>query len=88
MHTKTITAAVAGITFAAAFLSGAGGAAAAPGHTSCRDLGAETAREAKAHAVAPEILAFAPGGVDDLIALVQLGGTFEGEPVPPLCVPR
>jgi hypothetical protein len=61
---------------------------AAPGHTSCRALGATTAEEARNHAVAPEVLAFAPRHVDDLIALVQLGGTFEGEPVAPLCVPR
>jgi len=26
--------------------------------------------------------------VDDLIALVRLGGTFEGEIVEPLCVPK
>ena len=66
----------------------ADGASAAPGHTSCRALGATTAAEARDHAVAPEILAFAPGSVDDLIALVQLGGTFEGEIVEPLCVPK
>jgi hypothetical protein len=38
--------------------------------------------------VAPEILTFAPGSVDDLLALVQLGGSFEGEVVEPLCLPR
>jgi hypothetical protein len=65
-----------------------GAADAAPGHTSCRGLGATTAEEARNHAVAPEIRAFAPGGVDDLIGLVQLGGTFEGETVAPLCVPK
>lgn len=63
-------------------------ASAAPGHTSCRALGATTAAEARDHAVAPEILAFAPGSVDDLIALVQLGGTFEAEIVEGLCVPK
>jgi hypothetical protein len=66
----------------------AGTASAAPRHTSCRALGATTAAEAKEHAVAPEILTFAPGSVDDLLALVQLGGTFEGEVVEPLCTPR
>lgn len=66
----------------------ADGASAAPGHTSCRGLGTTTAAEGKDHAVAPEILAFAPGSVNDLIALVQLGGTFEGEIVEPLCVPK
>jgi hypothetical protein len=63
-------------------------ASAAARHTSCRALGATTAGEARSHAVAPEILAFAPKSVDDLIALVQLGGTFEGETVEPLCLPK
>lgn len=53
-----------------------------------RALGATTAAEARDHAAASESLAFAPGSVDDLIALVQLGGTFEGEIVEPLCVPK
>jgi hypothetical protein len=79
---------IAALTTAAAVIAGAGTADAAAGHTSCRDLGATTAEEAKAHTVAPEVLEFAPGGVDDLIALVQLGGTFGGETVPPLCQPK
>lgn len=71
----------------AASISATGTAHAAPGHTSCRDLGATTAAEGRDHLVAPEIRAVSPGGVDDLIALVQLGGTFDGEIVEPLCQP-
>jgi hypothetical protein len=66
----------------------ASSASAAPRHTSCRALGEATAAEARDHAVAPEILTFAPGSVDDLLALVQVGGSFEGEVVEPLCLPR
>ena len=80
--------AIAALTSAAGLIIGGGTAEAAAGHTSCRELGATTAAEAKAHTVAPEVLEFAPGGVDDLIALVQLGGTFGGETVPPLCQPK
>jgi hypothetical protein len=43
----------------------ASSASAAPRHTSCRALGEATAAEARDHAVAPEILTFAPGSVDD-----------------------
>ncbi len=73
---------------AAASVAASSTAHAAPGHTSCRALGATTADEARQHLVAPEVLDFAPGQVDDLIALVQLGGTFGGETVDPLCQPK
>ena len=88
----TCTTAIRAVVFAAALgappLLGTGVAGAAPGHTSCRDLGTTTAGEAQAHELAPEILSFAPGSVDDLVALAQLGGTFDGEVVPPLCQPK
>lgn len=86
--TFCIRIAVAAIVVGLAPLLAADTASAATGHTSCRTLGATTAAEARDHAVAPEILAFAPGSVDDLIALVQLGGTFDGEVVEPLCLPK
>jgi hypothetical protein len=75
-------------TLAVPMVVGADVAAAAPGHTSCRSLGQTNASEAQAHVLASEILAFAPGSVDDLVALVQLGGTFDGEVVEPLCTPK
>jgi hypothetical protein len=61
---------------------------AAPGHTSCQALGALTVSEAQAKTLAPELRALPRGTVDDLIAVVQVGGTFGGEQVPAFCVPK
>ena len=86
---KTLTHGIAAATVvAAASLLGAAPAGAVSGHTSCRGFGAETSAEAQAGTVATEIHAFGPGNVDDLVALVQVGGTFGGETVEPLCEPR
>ncbi|MFN2419329.1 MAG: hypothetical protein ABR593_10455 [Candidatus Limnocylindria bacterium] len=85
---KTTRALTLTATLAMGSLLTGGTAHAAAGHTTCRDLGATTAAEAREHLVAPEIRDFAPGSVDDLIALVQLGGTFGGETVDPLCQPK
>jgi hypothetical protein len=64
-----------------------GQASAHPGHTSCQDFGQHNASEAHDQIIDDEIRFFGPGNVDDVIALVHLGGTFDGEPVPALCEP-
>jgi hypothetical protein len=87
-RSSTHRALVVAATLALPTALGAGTASAASGHTSCRALGATSASEAREGILAPEIQLFAPGSVDDLIALVQLGGTFEGEIVDPLCTPK
>lgn len=63
-------------------------AAAHPGHTSCKGYGELTASEAHAGTVASELQSLPRGTVDDLIAIVQVGGTFGDEVVPPFCVPK
>jgi hypothetical protein len=73
----------AGLTVAATATASPSGAV--PGHTSCKGYGQLTASEAHAHAVAPELHSLPRGTVDDLIAVVQVGGTFGGEPVPAFC---
>ena len=61
---------------------------AASGHTSCKDLGALVASEAGAGTVGEENRSLPHGTVDDLIHIVQVGGEFEGEPVPAFCQPK
>ena len=61
---------------------------AVPGHTSCKGYGELTASEAHAKTLVTELQSLPHGTVDDLIALVQVGGTFDGETVPPFCTPK
>jgi hypothetical protein len=63
-------------------------ASATPGHTSCRDLGALVAGEAQAGTIDDENRALPHGTIDNLIHTVQVGGEFEGEPVPAFCQPK
>ena len=58
------------------------------GHTSCKDLGALVASEARAGTVGEENRSLPHGTVDDLIHIVQVGGEFEGETVPAFCQPK
>jgi hypothetical protein len=76
----------AGLTAAAIATAAPGGAV--PGHTSCKGYGELTVSEAHAKTLAPELQSLPRGTVDDLIALVQVGGTFDGETVPPFCTPK
>ena len=76
----------AGLTIATIATASPSGAV--PGHTSCKDLGALVASEAQAGTVGTENRSLPHGTVDDLIAIVQVGGTLGGEVVPPFCVPR
>jgi hypothetical protein len=61
---------------------------ATPGHTTCKDLGALVASEAHAQTIADENRSLPPGTIDDLIHTVQVGGEFQGEPVPAFCQPK
>ena len=61
-------------------------ASATPGHTSCRAYGALTVSEAHDKTLASELLTLPHGTVDDLVAVVQVGGTFAGNTVPAFCV--
>ena len=63
-------------------------AAAAPGHASCKNLGALVASEAHDQSIADEIQSLPRGAQDDLIQAVQIGGVFFGEPVPAFCQPK
>jgi hypothetical protein len=76
-------AALSGITLATAQTAGA-----APQHTSCKELGALVASEARAGTVGEENRSLPPGTIDDLIHTVQVGGDFEGEQVPAFCEPK
>jgi hypothetical protein len=78
--------ATAGITVGA--IAAAAPSGAAPGHTSCKELGALVTSEAQAGTIGPENRSLPPGTVDDLIAIVQVGGTFGDEIVPPFCTPK
>lgn len=73
---------------AAAAIATASPSGAVPGHTSCKDLGALVASEAQAGTVGAENRSLPHGTVDDLIAIVQVGGTFGDEVVPPFCTPK
>lgn len=64
-----------------------GSSSAHPGHTNCKGFGQHNASEAHDQIVDDEVRFFGPGNVDDVVALVHLGGTFDGEPVPALCTP-
>lgn len=66
----------------------AGPASAHPGHTSCKNFGQHNATEARQQLIDDEVRAFGPRNVDDIVALVHLGGTFDSEPIPALCVTR
>ena len=85
---STTRVAAFAMTLTVASLFGTGVAAAIPGHTSCRVFGATSASEARDQTLAGEVLAFTPRHVDDLVALVQAGGTLDGEIVPALCQPK
>jgi hypothetical protein len=79
-------AVTAGITAAAVATASPSGAV--PGHTSCKAYGQLTVSEAHDGTLVPELQSLPRGTVDDLIALVQVGGTFGDEIVPPFCEPR
>ena len=85
---RTLRIAAAAIILFAAAAAIASPAGAAPGHTSCKDLGQLTASEGRARTIAVELKSYPRGTVDDVIALVQLGGTFGDEVVPPFCTPK
>jgi hypothetical protein len=70
---------------AAIVLIAASTAHAALSHTSCKELGALVASEARAGTIGEENRALPRGSVDDLIHIVQVGGDFEGEAVPAFC---
>ena len=72
----------------AAALATAAPSGAVPGHTSCKGFGQLTVSEAQSKTIASELHSLPRGTVDDLIALVQIGGTFDGEVVPPFCTPK
>jgi hypothetical protein len=78
-----VAAVVTATAIAAASPSGA-----VPGHTSCKAIGQLTASEAHAGTLVSELHGLPRGTVDDLIALVQVGGTVGDELVPPLCIPK
>jgi hypothetical protein len=61
---------------------------ATPSHTSCKELGALVASEARAGTVGVENRSLPHGTVDDLIHIVQVGGELEGETVPAFCQPK
>jgi hypothetical protein len=63
-------------------------AGARPGHTSCQDLGALVASEARAGTIGEENSSLPRGSVDDLLHAVQVGGTYFGEPIPAFCQPK
>jgi hypothetical protein len=74
--------------FTVAAIATASPSGAVPGHTSCKDLGALVASEAHAGTIAAENRSLPHGTLDDLIAIVQVGGTFGDEVVPPFCTPK
>lgn len=82
---RKLTAAVFVVTASLALTTGQ--ASAHPGHTSCKDFGQHNAIEAHDQIVDDEVRFFGPGNVDDVVALVHIGGTFGGETVPALCTP-
>jgi hypothetical protein len=84
--TGRILVVAAGLTVAA--MAAASPSGAVPGHTSCKDLGALVAGEAQAGTVGAENRSLPHGTVDDLVHVVQVGGTFGGEVVPPFCTPK
>jgi hypothetical protein len=84
--TTAVLFATAGLTAAAIAAAPASGAV--PGHTSCKAYGALTVGEAHDKTLAPELQSLPRGTVDDLVAVVQVGGTFGGETVPAFCVPK
>ncbi len=86
--TRFTRLAMAGVAIAAGAITTAPAASAVPGHTSCRDLGALTVSEAQAHTLAPEIRSLPPGSVNDLVALIQVGGVLDAQTIPPFCQPK
>ncbi len=80
----TFAVATSSVTVVMVVTAPAGGAA--PGHRSCQGFGALTASEAHDKTVASELHSLPRGTVDDLIAVVQVGGSFGGEDVPAFCV--
>jgi hypothetical protein len=84
--TARVLVVTAGFTVAA--IAPASPSGAVPGHTSCKGLGALVASEAQAGTVGAENRSLPHGTVDDLIAVVQVGGTFGDEVVPPFCTPK
>jgi hypothetical protein len=76
----------AGLTVAAIATASPSGAV--PGHTSCKGYGHLSVSEAHTKTLVPELHSLPRGTVDDLIAIVQVGGTFGGEAVPPFCIPK
>ena len=85
MKAKINRALVAGAAFLATLCLSAPAADAAPRHTSCKELGALVASEAREGTVGEENRSVPHGTVDDLIHVVQVGGNFLGEPVPAFC---
>ncbi|MGI8795526.1 MAG: hypothetical protein ACR2IR_02880 [Acidimicrobiia bacterium] len=73
---------------AATIALSSGVASAHPGHISCRGFGLHNASEAHQQIIDDEVRSFGPGNVDDVIALVHLGGTFGGEVIPAFCAPK
>jgi hypothetical protein len=73
----------AGLAVAATATASPSGAV--PGHTSCKGYGQLTASEAQTGTLVPELHSLPRGTIDDLIAVVQVGGTFGDEPVPAFC---
>jgi hypothetical protein len=87
LRTTARTLAVAACLSAGAIAT-APASGAAPGHESCKAYGALVASEAHDGTLVPELKSLPRGTVDDLIAIVQVGGTFGGEAVPPFCEPK
>jgi hypothetical protein len=85
---NTSRALLVAVGLTAAAIATASPSAAVPGHTSCEGYGQLTASEARAKTLVPELQSLPRGTVDDLIAVVQVGGTFGDEVVPPFCVPK
>ncbi len=73
---------------AAAIIAMASPSGAVPGHTSCKGYGQLNASEAQAGTLVPELRSLPRGTLDDLIAVVQVGGTFGDEVIPPFCLSK
>lgn len=73
---------------AAAAIAPAAPSGAVPGHTSCKGYGQLIVSEAHTKTLVPELHSLPRGTVDDLIAVVHVGGTFGDEVVPPFCLPK
>jgi len=86
MLLRTRTLLISGVVTLAGVIGTALPAAAVPGHTSCAGLGALTVSEAHDGSLVTELRSLPPGSAAQLVALVQVGGTFDGEPVPAFCV--